>query len=628
MRYDGTTGAFLDAFVPSGYGNLALPHGLLIGADGNLLVASPDGDHVGRFDSMTGEFLGDFIPSGSGGVNRPVDIIFGLDGNLLVSSANSYSIKRYDATTGAYLGDFVPPNSGGLQRPHGMVIGPDNNLYVMSAVDDSVMRFDGTTGAPLPAPGKSGAIFVDPGTLLDAWGELAFGPDGNLYVSNYGGSDVLRIDAATGNSLGEFVPAGDHGLINAHGLAFGPDGNLYVVSQGNNSVYRYNGLTGAFIDVFVPPVHLDGPTYLTFWDTGGNSPAVFDLARDWSDTSNPNGVWQYRHGDTAITNHWATGWNPFEGFASAQPAWADTASTFGFIPAWFQSVTTSPDPTYDVPIGRVATHTTDPTNGDDSAWSNVLWTSPLDGVATISGDTWQAKKSLGRSNDWGLFHDGAILTGGIVTSTDPFNSSNPFLFQNGSGGPDVLTFPVAVGDTIMFEAVRAFSIAGDYVGVDLTITVTPGSSPSPGTPQYPQGRWQPLHQRPEPQYQRLQQHDGGVLGMLLPPESGALYRPTGLVTDPVVVSPSARQAGGNPYDGTYSSRPSASLAFTRDTLAPAAWGSASGSVALAMPQVRISPALARAVKDGLFEAWATENSALEPLPWIDNAEGNLVDGKR
>jgi outer membrane protein assembly factor BamB len=273
MRYNGTTGAFLGDFVPPDYGDLYNPHGLLIGADGNLLVASVEDHRVARFDRMTGQFLGDFVPSGSGGVNRPVDVIFGLDGNLLVGSAETHSIKRYDATTGAYLGDFVPPNSGGLHRPHGMVFGSDSNLYVMSADDDSVMRFDGTTGAPMPAPGKSGAVFVDPGTLVNAFGELAFGSDGNLYVSNWGGNDVLRIDAATGNSLGEFVPAGDHGLTHSHGLVFGPDRNLYVVSQGNNSVYRYDGLTGAFIDVFVPPVHLNGPTYLTFWDTGLQGPS-------------------------------------------------------------------------------------------------------------------------------------------------------------------------------------------------------------------------------------------------------------------------------------------------------------------------------------------------------------------
>jgi hypothetical protein len=203
-------------------------------------------------------------------------------------------------------------------------------------------------------------------------------------------------------------------------------------------------------------------------------PSVFDLASDWSDASNPNGVWQYRHAGTAITNHWPDWDTNSEFFVSPQQAWADVPNGFGRIPSWFQSVTTSIDPTYDVPIGRVATHTTDPYSGDDEALSNVLWTSPVDGVATISGDTWQARKSLGRSNTWALFHNDVNLTGGMLTSDDPFNSSNPFLFENGSGGADVLTFPVAVGDTIKFEAARLYSIYGDFVGVDLTITVTDG----------------------------------------------------------------------------------------------------------------------------------------------------------
>ena len=125
----------------------------------------------------------------------------------------------------------------------------------------------------------------------------------------------------------------------------------------------------------------------------------------------------------------------------------------------------------------MATHTTDPLSGNDAALSNILWTSPIGGTATISGDTWQARKSLSRSNSWTLFHNGTAITGGSVTSSDSFTSSSPFLFQNGSGGAGVLTFPVAAGDTVMFQAVR-ISGAGDFVGVDLSISV---AVPEPGT---------------------------------------------------------------------------------------------------------------------------------------------------
>src|SRR3989304_100609 len=36
------------------------------------------------------------------------------------------------------------------------------------------------------------------------------------------------------------------------GLFFAPDGNLYVSSRGTSNIKRYNGTTGAFINTFVP----------------------------------------------------------------------------------------------------------------------------------------------------------------------------------------------------------------------------------------------------------------------------------------------------------------------------------------------------------------------------------------
>ncbi len=77
---------------------------------------------------------------------------------------------------------------------------------------------------------------------------MLFGPDGNLYVTEFAGNRILRYDGVTGAFLGVF--ASDSTLVWARSMVFGPDGNLYVAGNQSNNVVRFNGTTGAFIDVF------------------------------------------------------------------------------------------------------------------------------------------------------------------------------------------------------------------------------------------------------------------------------------------------------------------------------------------------------------------------------------------
>ncbi|MBO1351009.1 MAG: hypothetical protein EBE86_028245 [Hormoscilla sp. GUM202] len=69
-----------------------------------LLVSSANSDEVLRYDATTGFFL-DVFASG-GGLDNPFGLTFGPDGNLYVSSSLTDQVLRYDGTTGFWRCTF------------------------------------------------------------------------------------------------------------------------------------------------------------------------------------------------------------------------------------------------------------------------------------------------------------------------------------------------------------------------------------------------------------------------------------------------------------------------------------------------------------------------------------------
>src|SRR5579859_316166 len=208
-------------------------------ADGYLLVSSFGTDSVLRYNETTGAFVDAFVPTKSGGLREPLGVIFGPDHNLYVASGlepdhgtGKQEVLRYNGATGAFIdawgGDFLGAS------PRAILFGPDGNLYVTNGsatrVSQGVLRYNGTTGAFIDDFVAGGS-----GGLGDPTG-MVFGPDGatdgklDLYVTDVFLNSVLRYDGTTGAFKGVFVTSGSGGLINPFGLVFGPDGNLYVAS--------------------------------------------------------------------------------------------------------------------------------------------------------------------------------------------------------------------------------------------------------------------------------------------------------------------------------------------------------------------------------------------------------------
>jgi len=156
---------------------------------------------------------------------------------------------------------FVTAGSGGLSSPGGITLGPDGKLYVASN-NGAVLRYNASTGAYI-------STFVSQGLggLSGFSGNcLAFGPDGNLYVSSQNTNQVLEYNGSTGAFVQIFVAAGSGGLTNPRGLVFGPDGNLYVASfdvgTGINGIMRYQGPSGASPGSALPATGQSGATFV------------------------------------------------------------------------------------------------------------------------------------------------------------------------------------------------------------------------------------------------------------------------------------------------------------------------------------------------------------------------------
>ena len=92
-------------------------------ARADLFVSSSFNDSVKQYNGTTGAFVTAFVPTGSGGLLDNTGLIFGPNGNLFVSSITR-QVLEYSGTTGAFVTAFVSPLSGGLAGPTYLAFSP------------------------------------------------------------------------------------------------------------------------------------------------------------------------------------------------------------------------------------------------------------------------------------------------------------------------------------------------------------------------------------------------------------------------------------------------------------------------------------------------------------------------
>lgn len=194
------------------------------------------------------------------------------------SEDNYYLVDMYGPTDGHFIRSLQTQANNHLVMPGPVAFGPDKLLYVVgSYFNGSGDALDGAPQIERYEPGSGTFVdvFVPPSATYGVYRfrGLCFGPNGDLFVSaDYSFYDnvllslstVLRYNGKTGELIGQFVPTGQPistgGLAHPYGLHFGPDGDLYVADFGDDylglgntgRVVRYNGLTGQYTDTVVP----------------------------------------------------------------------------------------------------------------------------------------------------------------------------------------------------------------------------------------------------------------------------------------------------------------------------------------------------------------------------------------
>jgi RHS repeat-associated protein len=179
------------------------------------------------------------------------------DGSDL-TPASTPRVSKVVAGTGGQPGQGV--STDGIAAtlaniaPAGVAVGPDGSFYI---VGRNCVRRVGTDGIIHTVAGQCafgiGGLSGDGGPATSAQlsvpGDLAFAPDGSLYIADTGNNRIRRVDpsgiihtvaggGAGGSTHGDGGPAVDATLFNPSGVDVAADGAIYVADQFDNLIRR------------------------------------------------------------------------------------------------------------------------------------------------------------------------------------------------------------------------------------------------------------------------------------------------------------------------------------------------------------------------------------------------------
>ena len=298
IAVDPTDGSFVQAFAFNGYGYMKFDATgkylftvnapvayyapfIAVNASGEVYLVQSTGinksaPNIVLMYDANGKALGQFGTNGTNCSKGQFGVIRGIDvdnfGNVFVNDVSNHCVQVF-TSSGKFEGYFgsktqLSANTRGLKldRTHQEVYIADAAKEWVAAyhftytgtntVQTSAATFDGTIGTPGLTVGSA----CGGNGELDAPRDIAVGPDGTVFVSDYACWIVdtfnpLWDTTNPGMWLNQIPdpsqPAAPGGLNSANGVAVGPDGTVYVADTFNQRIQEFQGLNGANPGAFV-----------------------------------------------------------------------------------------------------------------------------------------------------------------------------------------------------------------------------------------------------------------------------------------------------------------------------------------------------------------------------------------
>lgn len=207
----------------------------------------------------------------------PQGVVVDSQGNVYISDTMNHRIRKVSKSTGIIstiagngaaittpIGDGLPAISARLYQPSGIYIDASDNIYFADSAHHRIRRIDHATGIITTVAGTgfyswtSGNNDLGLATNVNLYYpvDVTMDNEGNLFIANSGGHNVLKVNANTqmitkvagafdtASFSGDGGPAKDAGLNAPGGVAVDNAGNVYISDSHNHRIRKVDAASG------------------------------------------------------------------------------------------------------------------------------------------------------------------------------------------------------------------------------------------------------------------------------------------------------------------------------------------------------------------------------------------------